>query len=221
MTHITIDKKEKLYRVLDVRRLTAASSIIRFERKNMPFEPGQYVRIGMPDSLEIRAYSIYSSQQDDALEILVRHIEDGLVSEQLINIKAGDSIQVQGPYGDFKLLPEQQDNPLLFIATGTGISPYHSFVASYPDLQYRLIHGTTLLEEDYESVFYGSNYFHCVSRASGADYQGRVTDYLNSLVLDPKTNVFLCGNCNMIYDSFDLLQEKGIPIAHVHTEVYF
>jgi ferredoxin--NADP+ reductase/benzoate/toluate 1,2-dioxygenase reductase subunit len=41
------------------------------------------------------------------------------------------------------------------------------------------------------------------------------------LEVSPETNAFLCGNCDMIYEAFDLLQDKGLPAAQIHTEVYF
>ena len=130
-------------------------------------------------------------------------------------------MSVGGPYGHFKLLDEVREQPLLFIATGTGISPFHSFAESYEGLNYRLIHGTARADEHYESEFYGDTYFHCVSREDAGDYKGRVTEYLKTLEIDSNTNAFLCGNCDMIYEAFDMLQDKGLPTAQIHTEVYF
>ena len=84
-----------------------------------------------------------------------------------------------------------------------------------------MIHGTARADEAYEAEYYGDKYFHCVSREEGGDFSGRVTDYLATLEIAPETNAFLCGNCDMIYEAFDLLQDKGLPTAQIHTEVYF
>ena len=214
-------KKRKPCKVLDVRALTESSVVLRFERGELNFEPGQYLRVGIEGDPEIRDYSAYSGDNKDHIEVLVRRVEDGLVSKQLCDVKPGDMVSVGGPYGHFKLIDELRSKPLLFVATGTGISPFHSFAESYPDLNYRLIHGTAKLEEAYEATFYGENYFHCASREDGANYKGRVTDYLQTLEVPLDTNAFLCGNCDMIYEVFDLLQDKGLPTAQIHTEVYF
>jgi ferredoxin--NADP+ reductase/benzoate/toluate 1,2-dioxygenase reductase subunit len=221
MAALTTKKKRKICKVLEVRRLTESTAVVRFEREGLEFEPGQYIRIGMEGDAEIRDYSVYSGSNKDYIEVLVRRVEEGLVSKQLCDLKPGEEVSVGGPYGHFKLIEELRGKPLLFIATGTGISPYHSFVQSYPELQYRLIHGTAKVDEAYDSEAYGKNYFHCVSREDGGDFKGRATEYLQTQEISPDTNAFLCGNCDMIYEAFDLLQDKGLLTAQIHTEVYF
>ncbi|VGO14293.1 Ferredoxin--NADP reductase [Pontiella desulfatans] len=214
-------KKRTVCKVLEIRNLTESTSVLRFERNGLEFEPGQYIRAGIDGDEEIRDYSVYSGSNAAHLEVLVRRVEDGLVSKQLCDLQVGDAVSVGGPYGHFKLIDDLRGKPLLFIATGTGISPYHSFAESYAELDYRLIHGTAKRDEAYEAEFYGDRYFHCVSRDEGGDFQGRVTEYLKTLEVPADTNAFLCGNCDMIYEAFDLLQEKGLTTAQIHTEVYF
>jgi len=214
-------KKARVSTVLQVRKLTEATSVIRFERDGLHFNPGQRLRIGTEGSLDIRDYSIYSGQHEDFFEILVRRIDGGVVSKQLLRTERGDRISIEGPYGTFALPDCIGSTPLLLVATGTGISPYHSYVASYPNLNYRLIHGTAKIDEAYDREFYGRSYFHCVSREPGADFHGRLTSYLDTLRLDTDAHVFLCGNCNMIYDSRDMLLKKGLPYSQIHSEIYF
>lgn len=218
---LSTTKKRTTCKVLEIRRLTAETAVVRMERIGLDFEPGQYVRVGIEGDAEIRDYSVYSGNNAEHLEVLVRRVEDGLVSKQLCDLAVGDEVSVGGPYGHFKLIEEIRTKPLLMIATGTGISPFHSFVESYEGLSFKLIHGTARADEAYESGFYGEGYVHCVSREGGGDFKGRVTDFLETLDLEPDTNAFLCGNCDMIYEAFDMLQDKGLPTAQIHTEVYF
>jgi ferredoxin--NADP+ reductase/benzoate/toluate 1,2-dioxygenase reductase subunit len=208
-------------RVLEVRALTGSTAVVRFERGELMFESGQYLRLGVDGDPEIRDYSIYSGTDAPYVEVLVRRIEDGLVSRQLVDLSPGDAISVEGPYGHFTLSDEMMQKPLLFIATGTGISPFRSFVESRAGLDYRLIHGTALLEEAYEADRFGDRYVHCVSREAGGAFSGRVIEWLRTQTIDSSTEAFLCGNCDMIYDAFDLLQELGLPAPQIHTEVYF
>lgn len=218
---ISTKKKQNTCKVLEARKLTESTSVIRFERRDLQFEPGQYIRVGVEGDPEIRDYSVYSGAETDYVEVLVRRVEDGLVSKQLVDLKPGDDVGVGGPYGHFKLTENIRSKPLLFVATGTGISPFHCFVDSHPGLDYRLLHGTALCTEAYEAGFYGDRYFQCVSREEGGMFHGRVTDCLRTMDIAPDTNAFLCGNCDMIYEAFDLLQEKGLTTAQIHTEVYF
>jgi ferredoxin--NADP+ reductase len=213
--------KRQTSKVLAVRRLTDSAAVLRFERHELPFEPGQYIRVGVDGDAEIRDYSVYSGANADYLEVLVRRVEDGLVSKQLCELEVGEMVTVGGPYGHFKLTDDIRPQPLLFISTGTGISPFHCFVDSHAELDYRLVHGTSYCSESYDAEHYGDRYIHCVSREDGGAFRGRVTDYLQTLEIDTQTEAFLCGNCDMIYEAFDLLQEKGLPTAQIHTEVYF
>ena len=112
--------------------------------------------------------------------------------------------------------------PHLFIATGSGIAPFHSILHSEPSLDYTLLHGVRHLHERYEHEGYDpQRYIACVTRDAGGDFQGRVTDWLAQHDLPPDARYYLCGNSDMIYQAFDILQEQGIPRTHLHTEVYF
>ena len=221
METLSTVKKRESCKVLEIRKLTESTSVLRFERQGLQFEPGQYIRVGVEGDPEIRDYSVYSGAEADYLEVLVRRVEDGLVSKQLVDLELGDNVSIGGPYGHFKLTENIHSSPLLFVATGTGISPFHCFVDSHSGLDYRLLHGTALGSEAYEADFYADQYFQCVSREEGGMFHGRVTDYLRTLDIATGTNAFLCGNCDMIYEAFDLLQDKGLPTAQIHTEVYF
>jgi ferredoxin--NADP+ reductase/benzoate/toluate 1,2-dioxygenase reductase subunit len=221
MKMLKTSKKRKTCKVLEARKLTESTSVLRFEREGLQFEPGQYIRVGVEGDPEIRDYSVYSGADADHLEVLVRRVEDGLVSKQLVDLEPGEIVSIGGPYGHFKLTESIHTRPLLFVATGTGISPFHSFVDSLPGLDYRLLHGTALGSEAYEADFYGDRYFQCVSREESGNFKGRVTDYLKTMDIAQDTNAFLCGNCDMIYEAFDLLQEKGLATSQIHTEVYF
>ena len=111
----------------------------------------------MKGELDQREYSVYNSEKDDYLEILVREVLDGKVSLQLKQCKPGQLLQVNGPFGSFGLEPfDMFSRKLVFIASGTGISPFHSFVKSYPGINYILIHGVRYKNEAYERNDYDS-----------------------------------------------------------------
>ncbi len=197
--------------------------MVRFERKEIDFQTGQFVMVGTKGAVDRREYSIYSGETDNFLEILVRKVEGGKVSAKLKKLKPGDTVDADGPFGFFKFDPTTfQSQKFLFVATGTGISPFHSFVKSYPDLNYQLIHGVRFVEEAYDHADYAKEKVTlCTSGEPKGDFTGRVTDHLRELEIDADTNCFLCGNSEMIYEVFDILGEKGVPTSNIYSEVYF
>jgi ferredoxin-NADP reductase len=141
----------------------------------------------------------------------------------LKKLKPGNKVEVDGPFGFFRFQPEMfpvQD--FLFVATGTGISPFHSFVRTYPDLNYRLIHGVRYLNEAYEhDHFEKKRVTLCTTGDNNGHFNGRVTDYLSLQDISRDTQCFLCGNSQMIQHAFDILTNKGVPVQNIYSEVYF
>ncbi len=212
-----------LHTILEKRILTESTFVLKIERNGLEFVPGQHIQVGPPNGLNTREYSIYSGIEDDFLEILVREISLGKVSPALARLKVGDSVVVNDAVGYFTLNEADIDNSkYLFIASGTGISPFHSLVRSYQSLDYRIIHGVRFTSETYEKDSYAKDrYLACTSRDASGDFHGRVTEYLSENPVSPDTLCYLCGNCDMIHDAFDVLEKQGVSSDRIFTEVYF
>lgn len=209
-------------KVTGVRHLKGSAFIIRMERNGMQFTAGQYIRVGFPETVEMREYSIYSGENDDYLEILVKVILEGEVSKKLEKCQLGDILLVDGPFGFFNIEMNDLNKKLVFIASGTGIAPFHSFVKSHSKMSYHLLHGVHRSEEAYEKEDYDAErYVLCATQDNEGNFRGRVTEFLAKQRLDPDILVYLCGNSNMIYDSFEILQAKGLSRDQMFTEAYF
>jgi ferredoxin--NADP+ reductase/benzoate/toluate 1,2-dioxygenase reductase subunit len=213
----------KIHRVHHVRNLDESAYVLRFDRHGLTFDPGQWVSVGVRGSIAMREYSIYSGAQDDYLEILVREIRGGMVSRALRRCEPGDELSLEGPYGIFFALPRDRTGlKHLFVATGTGISPFHCISRSCPGVDYVLLHGIRSGEERYElDCFPASRRVTCVSRGAGGDYAGRVTAWLRENPVDVFSHCYLCGNSSMIYEAFAILRARGIPREHLYAEVYY
>ena len=211
------------HQVLSVRDITSETFVVRMERKGLQFQTGQFITVRDVRTGERREYSVYSGESDDYLEILVREVRGGKVSGKLKRLRFGDQLEVEGPFGFFKFHPGVFVPPdFLFIATGTGISPFHSFVRTHPGMDYRLVHGVRYANEAYDHTdFDPQRVVLCTSRDEAGQFHGRVSDYLRTLQLKPATHCFLCGNSQMIGDVFDILTGKGIPVSNIYSEVYF
>lgn len=206
-----------------VRFLTEYTFVIRLERKALKFTAGQRVIIGPAGDIDQREYSIYSGENDEFLEILVREVPDGNVSVKLKNCKPGELLQVNGPFGSFRIDPQdRQSGKFVFIATGTGISPFHSFIRSYPGLDYTLFHGVRYAGEAYGKDEYAAGRYRlCLSKDSYEGRKGRVTKFLYSYKPESDTLFYLCGNSHMIYEVSHMLRAKDVKAENIITEVYF
>ncbi len=214
---------KSIHKLSEVEELTPETFVLHFERNGFEFLPGQYVVLRNPETGVGREYSIFSSAGEDRLSFLIREVEGGDFSRYLRHLKLGTGIVIEGPRGFF-VLDEQakSGNPLLFIASGTGISPFHSFVRSYPDLNYKVLHGVHFADEAYgRDTFKPYRYCLCTSREEEGDYFGRVTFYLKENPVDPKTICYLCGNSDMIEEVTGMLENYGIAPENIRSEVFF
>ncbi len=213
----------KKHKVIVIRHLTESTFVVRLGRNNLQFQTGQFILLNYVGLADQREYSVYSGENDDYLEVLVRELEGGKVSGKLKQLKVGQEIEVDGPFGFFRFDPQKfSSQKFLFIATGTGVSPFHSFVRTYPELDYQLIHGVRFGNEAYDLAdFEKEKVKLCTSGDEKGDFMGRVSDYLFGQKIDAGTNYFLCGNSEMIFEVFDILMGKGVPVSNIYSEVYF
>ena len=211
------------YTVTELRELCDASYVVRFSKRDLSFRPGQHLVVGVLGMSDAREYSIYSGKDEEYLEILVREVENGVVSKKLRRLNPGNTLEVNGPYGFFLTNAQPPANKkILFIASGTGIAPFHSFVKTYPEADYTIIHGIRTIDEAYESDIYKKGrYISCTSRDVNGNFHGRLTSYLQNAEIEKDTMIYLCGNSDMVFDAIDILQSKGISNSHIFTEVYF
>ena len=116
------------------------AKVIRFVSENgylPPFEAGQYINIfteidGVRTS---RPYSISSSPKQRAYyEITVARIKDGFVSDFFLDdVKVGDRFEANGPAGVFRFQPVFHSRKSLFLAGGSGITPFLSMIREIVD----------------------------------------------------------------------------------------
>ena len=214
--------EEKLAVILELRYLTESVFVIRFERNGLVFKAGQYIKIGTPDHDERREYSVYSPESAAYLEVLVQLVDEASFSFRLSKLRSGDKLFVRGPFGAFNLEDTWKEDKNIFIASGTGISPFHSMVLTFTELDYTLLHGVRNLNEGYERAVYPeARYIQCTSGEQGSEFYGRVTDYLSRYKPQSKAHYYLCGNSAMINEVWNLLKIADVPITSIHAEIYF
>lgn len=224
---------------------TAHFTFHRDDDKPLHLIAGQFVRLYFPDgdNEAFRSYSVGTilpgnAADTDTIEIAVSWVPGGLATGHLQPMRPGDTIKASGPYGRF-VLPEPIWHRYLLIATGTGVTPYRAMLN---ELRNRLLQGAEvyvimgardesglLYENDFEQIqtaFPDFHYIPCLSRQPRAtpkpnDVNGHVQDVLKSLEINPATDIaYLCGNPQMVDETFVLLKDAGLPVAQIRREKY-
>jgi ferredoxin--NADP+ reductase len=248
-----IEPEHEAYNATLIRRQDDTSDLarfwVRFGGEAVPFEPGQYMTIGVyaDGKLVQRPYSVASAPEvagGEGYEFYVRLVPIMRFTTLLWRLPVGQAMRMIGPKGKFLLEPED-DRVHLFVSTGTGIAPFISMMRQH------LIHGqprrTVMLNgssyvdelgyrerlEDWEREgAYPVTYIPTISRPSDArnvGWEGRtgrveavVRDVCRELHLRPeRTVVYICGNPEMIINVETLLMDDGFPEFHVKKELYW
>ena len=101
------------------------------EPKEIRFFPGQYLDFTIPGTDESRSFSMANTpNRDGRLEFIIKILPGGRFSEFLdTQVKPGDRLDVDGPYGMFTLR-EGNGGDLMFVGGGAGMAPILSVLRS-------------------------------------------------------------------------------------------
>lgn len=196
------------------------------ESHDVTYLPGQYAHIYVPGTEKHRAYSFATSKVlDGKLKFLMRLLPNGIMSNYLRDQCAvGDALKLELPYGAFYL--REVENPLLFIAGGTGLSAILGMLDQLVDnnqteIPIRVIYGVRQEEdiseqdrlESYKNIFKNYDFEIILSDASEswAGKRGYVTECIHDCPFTDKFDAYLCGPPAMIEASETwLAHEKSI-----------
>jgi len=223
--------------------LSEPTKHLEFEVPGQPrfgFVAGQWLsfKANKPDGEEItRAYSIASPPADNTrFALCLNRVQDGFMSNFLCDMREGEEIRCQGPFGDFILRPPLRDT--IFIATGTGIAPFRSMLhwlladpARHLDKQFWLLFGNRTEKDIYYHQEFLSlaarhanfHYMPTLSRA-GPEWQGRrgyVQEHLPGIVQGRENmHAYVCGLDKMIKANRELLKSLGLDRKSILYEKY-
>lgn len=241
------------YNAVLVRRVVQHESLayvwVRYDGEPVPFEPGQYMTVGVMVGGRIvqRPYSVASAPSDASTtgyEFYLRLVRGGTFTPLLWDLPVGHRVRMIGPKGKFVLEPDDQ-RVHLFISSGTGNAPFVSMmrellaagtprravflngVSHARDLGYR-----ELLEVWQRSGEYPVTFIPTISRPQlpeNVGWTGRtgrvesiVAPVVAELGLDPTDTVaYLCGNPDMVLAAEQTLLDIGFPEDGVKKELYW
>nr|WP_300148216.1 ferredoxin reductase family protein [Propionicimonas sp.] len=102
------------------------------ERRLRAHSPGQFAFVTADaGSRETHPFTITSAPGDEEVSALIRSAGDW-TSRVPLSVRVGDAVLLQGPFGGFRPGSVDQARPQVWIAGGSGITPFLSVVRSWP-----------------------------------------------------------------------------------------
>jgi glycine betaine catabolism B len=237
-----IHPKRMNLRVVEIIPQTATARTFCFERVDgppPPFRAGQYVNVmlNVEGVRTSRPYSISSAPMAERLELTVRDKPGGFVAPYLFNeLKVGTVLETTGPAGHFYHEPLTDGEDLVFLAGGSGITPFMSMIRDtvqrQRSLRIKLLYGSrtpedVIFRDELEKLAAShSNFtFSLVISEPPEGYEG-LKGFLDSeliaqLVGDLKGKTFyLCGPRAMYDLCRAALKEMEVPQRKTRYELY-
>lgn len=102
-----------------------------FEKKDFTFDPGQYIRLTLPSVKNdprgtSRSFSVSSAPYEESIMVTMK-ISQSVFKQTMLSLAPGDEVSLFGPIGRM-VLDETITTPLIFLAGGIGITPFHSMI---------------------------------------------------------------------------------------------
>jgi len=207
------------------------------------FEPGQYLplELSIPGIKEPvrRTYSLSGSPNDNRYRITVKREQKGLVSRHLHdNVEPGAIIESRHPAGEF--IMTCNICPLVLVSAGVGVTPMMSILLTVASENSNrpvwFVHGARdgnhhpLANEVRDLVLNLPNInVHVAYSRPGPkdklgvryDSEGRVTGrLLTDLVQNIDAHYFLCGPTKFMADIQTDLEQRNVPVDHIHFETF-
>lgn len=200
------------------------------------FIPGQFVELTIPHEKpdnrgDKRWFTIATSPNNTLIGITTRIVSDASSFKlALQELKPGDSISMSEPMGDF-VLPKNRATPLLFVAGGIGITPFHSIAQWLHEhdeqRDIRLLHAITT-EDDliFSDTFHRAGIsettfvFH-PSPAWGGERGQLTAPYIKRLAeSDPDTLIYIAGPERMTEKLTKDLHKLGVAKHSIVTDYF-
>lgn len=222
-------------KVVDYQRWNEILFSLKVDVELNDFTAGQFTSLALEIDGErvARPYSFISAPGVSPIEFFFYTATDGLLSNELVKLKVGDSLWVkQQPNGFFVLdeIPEAKD--LWMFATGTGIAPFMSIleteepwqrfertvlvqaVRSKSDLLYQ--EQIQAIQSRHPEQFKHQAFVsrETVEGTLGGRIPAAIENGKLEQSLDLKLNltdsqIMLCGNPGMVKEASDVLKNRG------------
>lgn len=205
-------------KIVDIYSESPDSVTIAFKQpalKKVRFKPGQYLTVAVTvnNRKYKRAYSFSSAPNESTLNITVKRVAHGIVSNHLIDVvKIGDMLEVMEPMGDFIYDDSVHNQSEVFLwGAGSGITPLMSILKTAllsghqkvklfyvnKNLQQTIFYKQLIELQSYYPEYFSIDFFF-TSEQSGYGKFGRITENdihtgLHKSADINKTVHYICG----------------------------
>lgn len=200
------------------------------------YRAGQFINLQREDGLT-RSYSLASVPHDDYyIEIHVKLIPDGKMSQWIFGeLQENDEIEFQGPLGDCYYNPDDKEQNLLLISTGTGVAPHSGIVKdallSGHQGEIKLYHGANKHHGHYlrpqleQLARKYSNFSYILCASDDAELQHVFTGRSNEVALKQNKDihdwcVYLSGRPEMVKDTEKAVISMGVRVGNIHADPF-
>ncbi|MEX0604930.1 MAG: FAD-binding oxidoreductase [Marinobacter sp.] len=200
------------------------------------FRAGQHITIGIDIEgvRRTRTFSLSSApaqwEREGTVTLTIKRLPGGLVTNWMHDhLGTGDVIGLGQAFGDFRL-PEA-DEPILYIAGGSGVTPVLSQLEALAHRGYRAP-VTLLYFVRTQADIIGAEKLHALrlswpalTLSIVATNEGDTPEYLNELHLDDVPDVtarrcYLCGPKGLMDLAGELLDQRGIEEGRIHSTLF-
>jgi NAD(P)H-flavin reductase len=222
--------------IINIEENTKDTKIFTLNLENeFEFVSGQFIKLKIPEVNLTRAYSMSSpGGKTKEITLTIKVYNDGNFTKEVNQLKIGDSLNIDGPYGDFTFDGETDKN-IVLIAGGSGISTLHGIMRFVLDNNYKnkikLLYSSKTSEEiiyrkEIEKLNEKYENFDFLFTVTGEDsgwtgHKGRLTEAeLDVHIEDKNSLVYICGPLNFVNYIVEKLKNMGIDEENIKTEKY-
>lgn len=229
--------RERRAAVRSIRRIAPDVTLIDLgwtDAGPFAFLAGQWVRLHLPipGAEEVRSYSVASPpSRTDGIELAILTRRGGRVARYLTEeLRRGDELRVQGPYGVF-VLPDPLDHDPVFATESVGVSAIRSMILDLHergtdrrvDLLFAATHENELLFRKEFEALDGLSVTWILAHPP-AGWTGRTgtlgAAVRETLAADPARKIWVSGFEWTVNPVNDVLTELGVPPERIELERY-
>jgi len=208
------------------------------EGEEIKFFPGQYMDLTVPDTGEVRSFSMANTpNREGRYEFIIKVYPDGAFSGYLANrVQVGDRIDVEAPYGTCTLR-ENRTSDLIFLGGGAGMAPLLALLRSLAEKgterRATFYYGARTkadlcFEKELHALSEQLPEFRYIPALSEPDADvdwdgetGLITDVVrrNEASLEG-VDAYVCGPPPMVDAAMATLHDLGVSEQHIHVDKF-
>lgn len=176
------------------------------------FTPGQYTTVNLrKEGATPRHYTLVGKPSDSTLQVCVKAVKGGFVSNGVHELKVGDVVDLAAPYGLFKM---QEGKGAVLLSAGVGVTPMRSFLNANRSAVQMAVHvdkaeGTHPYRQEFIDAGVKTSFFY--SGKSGRPSPQAIVAEMKDSIKD--NVVYMCGPPSFMAAMKPALADAGATVV--------